>query len=177
MRWGTDHLGIAGTVPNIDLKSWTLAIDGEVEKPLRLGWADFAKLPMVKSVSDFHCVEGWSVIGCRWEGVCFNHVVSLTKPKKDAKHVLFKCADGYATSLALEDLMGDDVLLATKLNGETLEAGYGFPVRLVVPSRYAYKSALWLTGILFMKNKELGYWEKRGFSDTANVWENNRYGK
>jgi len=175
MRWGTDHPGITSTIPDIDLKTWILVVDGEVEKPLRLTWADFVKLPMVESVSNFHCVEGWSVLGCRWEGVRFNHITSLVKPKKDARYVSFECADGYTTSLPLNELMGDDILLATKLDGKTLEKGLGFPLRLVVPSKYAYKSALWLTKIHFMENKELGYWEKRGYSDTADVWKNDRF--
>lgn len=177
MRWGIDHPGITKTMPSIDLETWVLTVDGEVEKPLKLSWADFAKLPLVESVSDFHCVEGWSVLGCKWEGVRFSHIASLVKPKKDAKHVLFECADGYTTSLELDELVGDDILLAAKLNGETLEQGLGFPLRLVVPSKYGYKSALWLTGIHFAAEKELGYWEKRGYSDTADVWKNDRFSR
>jgi DMSO/TMAO reductase YedYZ molybdopterin-dependent catalytic subunit len=175
MRWGTDHPGIVKTIPDVDLKTWILVVDGEVENPLKLSWTDFAKLPMVESASDFHCVEGWSVLDCKWEGVRFSHVTSLVKPKKDAKHVTFECADGYTTSLELGELMGDDVLLAAKLNGEKLERGLGFPLRLVVPSKYGYKGALWLTGIRFTAKKELGCWERRGYSDTADVWKNDRF--
>lgn len=177
MRWGTDHPGITSTIPDIDLKSWGLVVDGEVERPLKLMWTDFARMPIVQSVSDFHCVEGWSVLDCRWEGVRFNHITSQAKPKKEAKYVLFECADGYTTSFAQDELMGDDVLLATKLNGKTLEKGLGFPLRLVVPSKYAYKSALWLTRIHFASRKEMGYWEKCGYSDTADVWKNDRFSK
>ena len=177
MRWGIDHPGIVKTLPDIDLKTWVLVVDGEVEHPLKLSWTDFMKLPMVESVSDFHCVEGWSVIGCKWEGVRFSHITSLVVPKKDAKHVTFECADGYTTSLELGELVDGDVLLAAKLNGETLEQGLGFPLRLVVPSKYGYKSALWLTGIRFTVKRELGYWEKRGYSDTADVWKNDRFSK
>lgn len=177
MRWGTDHPGIVKIIPDVDLKTWVLVVDGEVEYPLRLSWIDFEKLPMVESVSDFHCVEGWSVLGCKWEGVRFSHMTSLVKPKKDAKHVTFECSDGYTTSLELGELLGGDVLLAAKLNGETLERGLGFPLRLVVPSKYGYKGALWLTGIHFTVKKELGYWEKRGYSDTADVWKNDRFSR
>jgi DMSO/TMAO reductase YedYZ molybdopterin-dependent catalytic subunit len=177
MRWGIDHPGIVRAIPDVDLKTWVLVVDGEIENPLKLSWIDFEKLPIVESVSDFHCVEGWSVLGCKWEGVRFSHITSLVKPKKDAEHVTFECADGYTTSLELGELMGGDVLLAAKLNGETLERGLGFPLRLVVPSKYGYKSALWLTGIHFTVKKELGYWEKRGFSDTADVWKNDRFSR
>jgi DMSO/TMAO reductase YedYZ molybdopterin-dependent catalytic subunit len=172
--WGKDHPTIGVPVPRIDLSSWTLIIDGEVEKPLRLNWNDILRLPIVESVSDFHCVEGWSVLNNRWEGILFKKVVDLVKPKENAKFVSFECADGYSTSLSLEELLGDDVLLAYKLNGKFLEEGLGAPLRLVVPDKYAYKSAMWVTRIKFTSRKELGYWESRGYSDTADVWKNDR---
>jgi DMSO/TMAO reductase YedYZ molybdopterin-dependent catalytic subunit len=175
LRWGTDHPGITRNIPKIDLKTYTLTIDGEVEKPQKLTWNDVLKLPHIESVSDFHCVEGWSVLNCKWEGVLFKDIVALVKPRSTAKFVTFDCADGYTTSLTLEELSGDDILLAYKLDGKELEVGYGFPLRLVVPSKYAYKSALWVTGMKFASKKELGYWEQRGYSDTADVWKNDRF--
>ncbi|NWG10587.1 molybdopterin-dependent oxidoreductase [Candidatus Bathyarchaeota archaeon] len=177
LRWGKDHPTIGEPVPKIDLKTWILTIDGEVENPIKLTWEDFLKLPKAESVSDFHCVETWSVLGCRWEGVRFRSIVALVKPKPNAKYVSFYCADGYSTSLSLEELSGDDILLAYKLDGNFLEEGLGAPLRLVVPSKYAYKSAMWLTQIRFTTAKELGYWEKRGYSDTADVWKNDRFSK
>jgi DMSO/TMAO reductase YedYZ molybdopterin-dependent catalytic subunit len=175
LRWGIDHPGIISENPKIDLEKWALTVDGEVEKPLRLSWDDFLKLPKVESISDFHCVEGWSVLNCRWEGVRFREIVKLVKPKETARSVTFECADGYTTSLTLEELVGDDVLLACKLDGKELEEGLGWPLRLVVPDKYAYKSALWVTRIRFTSGKELGYWEKRGYSDSADVWKNDRF--
>ena len=174
-RWGKEHPTIGGPVPKIDLKSWMLVVDGEVEKPLRLDWNEFQRLPMTESVSDFHCVEGWSVLGCRWKGVRFKDLADIVKPKEAARFVSFECADGYSTSLPLDKLLEDDVLLAIKLDGKTLEEGLGAPVRLVVPNKYAYKSALWVTHIRFTRAKELGFWEKRGYSDTADVWKNDRF--
>jgi DMSO/TMAO reductase YedYZ molybdopterin-dependent catalytic subunit len=152
-------------------------VDGEVEKPLRLSWSDIQKLPKVESVSDFHCVEGWSVLSCRWEGICFKRIVDLAKPKENAKFVSFQCADGYTTSLSLEELLKDNVLLAYKLDGKYLEEGLGAPLRLVVPDKYGYKSAMWLIRIKFTSKKELGYWESRGYSDSADVWKNDRFAK
>lgn len=175
LRWGTDHPGITKSNPKIDLKTYTLTIDGEVENPVKLNWNDFLKLPVVESVSDFHCVEGWSVLNCKWEGVQFKQISRLVKPKQIARYVTFECADGYTTSLALEELSGDDVLLAYRLDGKPLEEGYGFPLRLVVPSKYGYKSALWVTRMKFTSEKELGYWEQRGYSDTADVWKDDRF--
>ncbi|PIU58808.1 hypothetical protein COS86_07540 [Candidatus Bathyarchaeota archaeon CG07_land_8_20_14_0_80_47_9] len=177
LRWGKDHPTIGVPVPKISLKDWVLTVDGEVEKPLRLNWDEFLKLLKVESVSDFHCVEGWSVLKCRWEGVRFKSLVALVKPKATAEFASFECADGYTTSLTLEELSGDDVVLAYKLNGDYLEGDIGAPVRLVVPSKYAYKSAMWITRIKLTSKKEMGYWEVRGYSDTADVWKNDRFSK
>jgi len=177
LRWGKDHPTIGVPVPKIDLKTWIIAIDGEVKNPLKLNWNDILKMPKVESVSDFHCVEGWSVLNCRWEGILFKHIIDLVKPNKNAKFVSFNCADGYSTSLSLEELLGEDILLAYKLDGKFLEEGLGAPLRLVVPNRYAYKSAMWITRIRFAPKKELGYWESRGYSDTADVWKNDRFSR
>jgi DMSO/TMAO reductase YedYZ molybdopterin-dependent catalytic subunit len=175
LRWGSDHPSITSANPHIDTKTYTLTVDGEVDNPQKLSWAQVLQLPKVESTSDFHCVEGWSVQDCRWEGIRFTEIEKLSKPKPTAKAATFECADGYATSLFLTELVGGDVLLAYKLNGEPLEEGLGFPLRLVVPSKYAYKSALWVTHIRFTRGKELGFWEKRGYSDTADAWKNDRF--
>lgn len=177
LRWGIDHPGISRSNPKIDLKKYVLTIDGEVERPVKLVWEDVLKLPRVETVSDFHCVEGWSVLSCRWEGVRFSQIVELVRPREAARFVTFECADGYTTSLTLQELSGADVLLAYKLAGEPLEEGFGFPLRLVVPSKYAYKSALWVTRVKFTVGKELGYWERRGYSDVADVWKNDRFAR
>jgi DMSO/TMAO reductase YedYZ molybdopterin-dependent catalytic subunit len=175
LRWGTDHPGITSTNPKIQVDTYKLAVDGEVNNPVKLSWNDFLKLPMTTSVSDFHCVESWSVRDCKWEGVRLKDLEQLVKPKEVAKAVTFECADAYSTSLFREELSGDDVLLAYRLNGEPLKVGYGFPVRLVVPSKYAYKSALWVVHLRFARDKELGFWERRGYSDIADVWKNDRF--
>jgi len=175
LRWGKDHPGVTRSNPMIDLKTYMLEIGGEVERPVRLNWEEVLRLPRVESVSGFHCVEGWSVLDCRWNGVQFKRIVELVKPKERAKSVTFHCADGYTTSLALDELSGDNVLLAYGLNGEPLEEGYGFPLRLVVPDKYGYKSALWVVKIWFTVEKELGFWETRGYSDKADVWTSDRF--
>jgi len=177
LRWGKEHPTITGSVPKIDLKRWVLVIDGEVENPVKLSWDDILKLPKVESVSDFHCVEGWSVLSCKWEGVRFKQIVNLIRPKETAKFVTFECADGYTTSLSLEELSRENVLLAYKVEGKKLEEGLGFPLRLIVPDKYAYKSAMWITRIKFTSKKELGYWESRRYSDTADVWKNDRFSR
>ena len=177
LRWGYDHPGITSTNPQLKRENYTLIIDGEVEEPVTLNWNDFLALPQSVSVSDFHCVEGWSVLDCKWEGVRIRDIDKLVKPKAVARAVSFESADNYLTSLFREELVGDDVLLAYKLNGELLEDGLGAPVRLVVPSKYAYKSALWVVRLRFTRGKELGFWERRGYSDSADVWKNDRFNR
>jgi DMSO/TMAO reductase YedYZ molybdopterin-dependent catalytic subunit len=177
LRWGTDHPGIASVNPKITFDTYMLTTDGEVKNPVRLNWKEVLALPKTISVSDFHCVEGWSVLNCRWEGVRFRNIEKLVKPLDTAKAVTFECADAYTTSLFREELANDDVLLAYRLNEQKLEEGYGFPLRLVVPNKYAYKSALWVVHIQFTRSKERGFWERRGYSDSANVWKNDRYNR
>jgi len=177
LRWGIDHPGIASENPRISLETYQLNIDGEVETPAKLSWSQVLQLPRTISVSDFHCVEGWSVLNCRWEGIRFREIENLVKPKQTATAATFECADNYTTSLFLTELRAEDVLLAYKLNGNQLEEGLGFPLRLIVPSKYAYKSALWVIRIHFTKGKEMGFWERRGYSDTADVWKNDRFSR
>lgn len=166
-----------GEVPKVDSKAWKLTVYGKVEKSLSLTFKDVLALPVIVSVSDFHCVEGWSVLNNKWEGVSFKTIIDMAKPKKDAKYVVFGCDDGYSTSLPLSDLLEKDVLLAYKLGGKMLEPERGGPLRLIVPQKYAYKSAMWIRKIKFTGEHELGYWEKRGYSDTADPWKEDRYAK
>jgi len=174
LRWNVDHPGIVPENPKVDLQSWRLTVDGEVEKPVTLDWKGLIALPAHESVSDFHCVEGWSVANRRWFGVKFSTLAELVKPKPEAKYVFFTCMDSYTTCLALVDLLEDNVILAYKHDGKYLEESLGAPLRLVVPKKYAYKSAMWLERITFTKTKKLGYWERRGYSDTADIWKNDR---
>ena len=177
LHWGTDHPGITSTNPQLKLETYKLTIDGEVENPVTLSWKDFVALPKTVSISDFHCVEGWSVLDCKWEGVKIKDIEKLVKPRDVARAVNFDCADNYRTSLFREELAGDDVLLVYKLNGAALDEGLGFPMRLIVPSKYAYKSALWVVRLEFTRGKELGFWERRGYSDNADVWKNERFNR
>lgn len=174
LRWNVDHPGIVPENPKTDLNSWRLTVDGEIENPTVLTWKDLLALPAEESVSDFHCVEGWSVGECRWFGTRFKDLVGIVKPRSDSKYVFFSCMDGYTTSLDLADLMGEDVILAYKLNGEYLDETLGAPLRLIVPQKYAYKSAMYVEKITFMRSRKLGYWERLGYSDTADVWRNDR---
>ena len=113
----------------------------------------------------------------KWEGVAFKAIAEMAVPNTHAKHVFFTCDDGYTASLPLTDLLNEDVLLAFKLNDKLLEPENGAPLRLIVPSKYAYKSVMWVRRITFASKPTLGYWELRGYSDSAGPWRNDRYSK
>jgi DMSO/TMAO reductase YedYZ molybdopterin-dependent catalytic subunit len=175
LRWGIDHPGITHILPNVPRDSWSLVVDGEVEKPLKFSWAEFLALPQADSVSDFHCVEGWSVLAQRWRGVLFSTIKEQAKPKPSVEYALFECADGYTTSLPIKELKGNDIVLAHSLNGEDLSQPLGGPMRLVVPQKYAYKSPMWVIRIIFATHDTPGFWERGYYSNTADIWKDDRY--
>jgi len=164
-----------GSVPRFDPKNWDFVVEGLIATPARLSFEEFMKLPKTGNVSDFHCVTGWSRLDNKWEGVAFKTIVGLVKPLKEAGYVTIVCEEGYTTSLPLAELLDDDVLLAFGFEGKALEPVHGGPLRLIVPKKYAYKSAKWVRKLRFTKEQELGFWEKRGYSNTADPWKEERY--
>jgi DMSO/TMAO reductase YedYZ molybdopterin-dependent catalytic subunit len=164
-----------GPIPKFDPKTWDFVVVGLVKNPVRLTFEEFFRLPKVVSVSDFHCVTGWSKLNNKWEGVTFQTVSDLVEPLKEARCVTVVAEGDYTTGLPLKDLLDDDVLLAYRLDDKLLEPEHGGPLRLVVPKKYAYKSAKWVRKLRFTEEQELGYWEKRGYSNTADPWKEERY--
>ena len=164
-----------GAVPKFDPKTWDFVVEGLVKNAVRLTYEEFLKLPKVVRVSDFHCVTGWSKLDNKWEGVAFKTIFDLVKPLKEARYVTVVAEGDYATSLPVEDLLDDDVLLAYRWDDKPLKPKHGGPLRLVVPKKYAYKSAKWVRKLKFTEKQELGYWEKRGYSNTADPWKEERY--
>ena len=164
-----------GTIPPFDEKSWTLEIYGLVKNPMILSYAEFKELPRVISVSDFHCVTGWSKFQNKWEGVQFKTIMQRAKPLENVRFATIECERGYTTSLPLEELIMEDVILAYRLDDRELPPEHGGPLRIVVPHKYAYKSAKWVRKIKFTEDQELGYWESQGYSNTADPFTNDRY--
>jgi DMSO/TMAO reductase YedYZ molybdopterin-dependent catalytic subunit len=164
-----------GGVPRFDPKTWDFRAEGLVQNPVRLSYEEFLSLPKTLSESDFHCVTGWSRLDNKWEGVLFTTVCDLVKPLNEAKYVTIVCEDAYTTSLPLDELLDLDVLFAYKLDGKPLSTEHGGPLRLVVPKKYAYKSAKWVRRLRFTEKQELGFWETRGYSNTADPWKEERY--
>jgi len=163
-----------GAQPDIPLHKWSLTIDGLIEQPTILMWQDFLALPQVERVSDFHCVTTWSRFGNRWKGVEFKAICDLVKPKPEAKFVFFTAYEGYTTNLPLEIAL-DDLLLVHEWESKPLPREHGGPVRGVVSKVYAWKGAKWIKQIEFLEKDKLGFWEVRGYSNTADPWTNDRF--
>jgi DMSO/TMAO reductase YedYZ molybdopterin-dependent catalytic subunit len=164
-----------GRQPNVPLSKWELIVDGAVEEPQKLAWKDFVALPQTKDVSDFHCVTTWSKMDVPWEGVQLSAVLALARPTAAATHVITHAYDGYTTNLPLEEALKDDVLLVHTAEGQPLPVEHGGPVRVITPQLYAWKGAKWIHRIEVLTRDRLGYWELRGYSNTAHPWRNDRY--
>ncbi len=164
-----------GLRPDIPLDQWQLKIHGLVENPLTLNREQFLALPQFKDVSDFHCVTTWSQFDMEWEGVAFFTVADLVKPKNEVTHVFFKSYDGYSTNNHLDACMDDDVLIAHSWNGKPLPKEHGGPARVIIPKRYAWKGAKFIREIVFLDRDILGFWEVRGYSNTADPWVEDRF--
>jgi len=164
-----------GDRPSVDRSSWRLEVWGAVESPAEYDFEAFTDLPTETQRQDFHCVTGWSRFDNAFTGVPFPWLAERVTPDDDAAHVMFHAADGYTTDLPLEDCLRESTLLTWELDGEPLPAEHGGPVRVVTPHRYAYKGAKWVTGVEFLTEPERGYWERRGYSDAADPWREERY--
>jgi DMSO/TMAO reductase YedYZ molybdopterin-dependent catalytic subunit len=136
--------------------------------------ADLLALPQVRREADFHCVTGWSVLDLVLEGVALETVLALARPREDATHLMCHGADGYSTNLPLEEATKPDVLLVHGAEGAPLAAEHGGPVRVVVPQLWAWKGAKWVRRLELMKHDRRGYWEIRGYSNTAYPWRDDR---
>jgi DMSO/TMAO reductase YedYZ molybdopterin-dependent catalytic subunit len=152
----------------IDMNSYRLQIDGLVKNPKNFTYQEIIELPNTSKVDDLHCVEGWSFTG-KWTGVKISDLFNKTGIFDNATTVIFYCADGYSTALDLNYLLKNNIILAYKLNDVTLPHDRGFPLQLVAESKYGYKWAKWITRIEVSNSSYKGYWEQRGYNNTANV--------
>jgi DMSO/TMAO reductase YedYZ molybdopterin-dependent catalytic subunit len=172
LKWPVLHYGL---VPRFDPATWDFRIWGEVEIPIRLTWHEFSLLPRVKTLSDFHCVTRWSRFDNTWEGVAFREVLKLVKLKPDASHVLVHAEQGYTANIPLSDLDRDDVLFATRHDGQPLSGDHGYPLRLIVPHLYAWKSVKWVRGLEFLSHDAAGFWEQNGYHIYGDPFKEQRF--
>ena len=163
-----------GSTPKVDLDTWKFRVFGLVEQEVELTWDQFTKLTWTTVTADFHCVTQWSSLDNTWEGVTFPDLMALAQPKPEAKFVMAHCFGGYTTNLPLEVAM-EEGLLVHKQDGEPLGEGHGWPLRLIIPSRYGWNSAKWLTGIELIAEDAPGFWEQRGYNNNADPWKEERF--
>lgn len=159
--------GIKGT-QYIDQEAYDLSIYGMVDTPLNLSYDQLLAYPSVSRFVRMDCVEGWG-FDAKWTGVTLNTLFNETGVNSSATTVIFYSADGYSTSLELDYLVDNDIMLAYELNDITLPADRGFPLQLVAEDKYGYKWAKWITGIEVTGEPYKGYWESVGYSNNADV--------
>lgn len=164
-----------GEQPDIPLDKWRLTIDGDVDYPVTLTWEEFMALPQTDDTSDFHCVTTWSKLDIPWRGVRLLDLAALVHPHETATHILCYGYDDYTTNIALEEALKPDVLIAHTVEGKPLPAEHGGPTRMITPQLYAWKGSKWINRIEFLSHNKLGFWEERGYSNTAYPWRNDRY--
>lgn len=164
-----------GSVPRFDPKTWDFKVWGLVENQIRLTWEEFLKLPTQRIVTDIHCVTRWSKLDTEWEGVPWSWVMENAKPKPEAKFIMAHCEYGFTANVPLEEMLKAGVMLAYKYDDKPLEPEHGYPLRLLVPHLYFWKSAKWLRGIEFMANDKPGFWEGYGYHMHGDPWTEERF--
>jgi DMSO/TMAO reductase YedYZ molybdopterin-dependent catalytic subunit len=172
-KWPVLH---AGSVPKTDLATWDLRVSGEVETPVRLSWEELKALPSTEITIDIHCVTRWSRFDATFRGVHWRELAKLAQPKRSARFVVAHAEQGFTANVPLEALEDEHALLAYEAAGEPLTPDHGWPLRLVVPRRYFWKSAKWLRGIELLDHDQPGFWERYGYHNDADYWKEERYG-
>ena len=164
-----------GSVPRVDLSTWDFKVYGEVDAPFTLTWDEFKALPRKTVGTDIHCVTRWSKLGTTWEGVPIQEILTRAQLRPTARFVVAHAEQGYTANVPLSVLDDDDVLLADTFDGQPLEPEHGYPLRLLIPKRYFWKSAKWIRGLEFLKDDRLGFWERYGYNNSADPWKEERF--
>ena len=172
-KWPVLH---AGDVPDVDVATWTLTVSGDVESPLTLSYDELRALPATEVTTDIHCVTRWSRFDAEFKGVHWRELAALCRPKPTARFAIAHAEQGFTANVPLAALEDEDALVAYEADGEPLTAEHGGPVRLVIPTKYFWKSAKWLTGIELSSIDKPGFWERYGYHNEADFWQEQRYG-
>ena len=171
-KWPVLH---AGSVPSVDLAAWDFRVFGEVENPIGLDWDELQRLPSIEVTTDIHCVTRWSRFDTSFRGVHWRELAKLVRPRPAAHYVVAHAEAGFTANVPLAALEEESSLLAYEADGEPLTPEHGWPLRLVVPSRYFWKSAKWLRGLELLARDQPGFWERYGYHNDADYWKEERY--
>ncbi len=172
-KWPVLH---AGGVPQVDMAAWDFRVFGLVRHPVRLSFDELTGLGVAEQTSDIHCVTRWTKLDMPWKGVPLKALLDRVEPLESARFVIAHAEQGFTSNLPLEAVLADDVLLAYEAEGRPLTPEHGYPLRLLVPSRYFWKSAKWLRGLEFSDTDRPGFWEGYGYHNDADPWKEERYG-
>jgi DMSO/TMAO reductase YedYZ molybdopterin-dependent catalytic subunit len=172
-KWPVLH---AGTVPQTDLSTWDFKVFGEVEHPIALTYDELQALPQTEITVDVHCVTRWSRFDTEFRGVHWRELAKLVQPKPSAHFVLAHAEQGFTANVPLAALEDEHALIAWEADGEALEPEHGWPLRLVIPSKYFWKSAKWLRGLELLSSDQPGFWERYGYHNDADYRKEQRYG-
>ncbi|MEN3034573.1 MAG: sulfite oxidase-like oxidoreductase [Aquificaceae bacterium] len=164
---------IVDTIPLWDTDGYTFELFGLVENPLKFKYSELIELSRDEIVADFHCVTRWSVKDINWKGIKVSRLLEIAKPMPQARFVFVRCLEGYTTNMPLEYFQ--DGILALYMNGEVIPREHGFPLRLVVPKLYAWKSAKYVKSVELIENDQAGFWEQRGYNMRGDPWKEERY--
>jgi DMSO/TMAO reductase YedYZ molybdopterin-dependent catalytic subunit len=166
-----------GSVPRYDnLNNWTFRVFGLVEEPKTFTWDEMMALPTNTETVDIHCVTRWSKLDTTWTGIPWREFLKVIKVKPEATHVMVHADHSFTTNVALDVLDDDDTMLAYLYEGKPLEPDHGYPMRLLVPKKYFWKSAKWVRGVEFMKGDRPGFWEEAGYHMQGDPWQEERFG-
>jgi len=167
---------IVSEIPDWDVESYRFKVWGEVQNPIEVDYHTLlSTFEPVELIADFHCVTKWSVPQTVWEGIQTKRIMEMVKPLPSARWVTVYSLEGYTTVFPASYLFEEDTLLAYKFMGKPLPKRHGYPLRLVVPQLYAWKSAKYVWGLKLTAEPEEGYWEKRGYHLVGDPWKEERF--
>ncbi len=171
-KWPVLH---AGSTPHTDLARWDFKVWGEIDAPLTLTWPQLSALPTVEVTQDIHCVTRWSRLDATFTGVPWSTIRELVEPKPSARYAIAHAEQDYTANIPASFLDREGAMLATHADGEPLTLEHGWPMRLVVPGKYFWKSAKWLRGIELSATDKPGFWERYGYHNDADPFKEQRY--
>jgi DMSO/TMAO reductase YedYZ molybdopterin-dependent catalytic subunit len=172
LKWPVLH---AGNVPRFDPDRWNFRVAGLVDEPLRFSWDEFNRLPQGEVLADFHCVTRWSRFDNRWQGVPARELLDRARLRPDARFALIHAEQGFTANLPLEDLLRPTSIFALRHDGEPLTPEHGYPLRLIVPHLYAWKSVKWVRAVELLDEDAAGFWERNGYHMYGDPFKEQRY--
>ena len=174
VSWPVLHYG---PIPVFNPRTWDLRVTGATEsgQEYQWSWAELADLPRTRVVADFHCVTKFTIQGVAWDGIRAAELMRAVPPAAPVTHVMVWADFGYSANIPIAAFADSDTLLATHRDGAELEPEHGYPLRLVVPSRYAWKSVKWVRAVEYLTRDRRGFWEERGYHNAADPWREQRY--